>query len=164
MVIVDLGLVLALVRARSAYHFESGPFRADVDALPLPSGFLPDGARYRPPSAARCALVQFTSTLCPDCDLNWIVASRLSRNLQALGCQAIRLAPSPEQLPIRQALPGEAEVGWVRPDWLERLPRLEVEPTAMALGPGGSVVWYVVGTLTPADVRTAVARVKTSLR
>lgn len=162
--LIDLGLVCALTRARSTYHFESGPFRSGVSAIALPSGFLANTTPYRPPGTPRCALLQFTSTLCPDCNLNWIIASRLSRQIQSLGCQAIRLAPSPEQLPLRQAQPHEAEIGWITPDWLEQLPRLELEPTAIALGPGGKIVWYTVGELTLADVRAAVAKVQASLR
>ncbi|TAN24041.1 MAG: hypothetical protein EPN33_04275 [Acidobacteria bacterium] len=163
LVVIDLSLVLALMRTRSAYHFESGPFRSGVRAITLPSGFLADGTLYRPPSDRRCALLQYTSTLCPDCDLNWIVASRLSDQLQSLGCEAIRLAPSPEQLPLRQAQLHEIEIGWVRPSWLEKLPRLEMEPTAIALGPDGRIVWYTVGELSRGDVQAAIAKVRHAL-
>ncbi len=163
LLVTDLALAAAVVHARSVYHFTRGPFRAGLSAIRLPAGFLADNTPYDRPADPHCALIQFTSNLCPDCDLNWIVASGLSRSLQSLGCSAVRLAPSPEQLPTRQMQLQEAEVGWIKPDWLEQLPRLEMEPTAIALGPGGKIVWYKVGELSPRDVQMATARVRDAL-
>lgn len=162
--IADVVVLLGAARARRRYLFERGPIRAGVTAMGLPRGFLIGNEPYEPPARFRCALLQYTSVWCPSCDANWQRAAALSLRLTRMGCLSIRLAPSGAELPLRQAQPREVDLEAISPAWLENLPRLELEPTTIALGPGGRILWYSVGELSRTDVASAVAKVRAALR
>ncbi|MGH9487177.1 MAG: hypothetical protein ACRD04_06250 [Terriglobales bacterium] len=162
-VVADAFLLVAASRARRDYFFVRSPFRDRDATLAVPSGYKFDGAAFNLPSRPRCALIQFTSTLCLYCAENWQATVRLSQLAGNAGCTLVTLAPTPDQLPVRQAIPGQADLAWVGPEWLEGLPRLELEPTAFHLGPDGAVIWQAEGELTSSDIRAAMRRLRSAL-
>ncbi|MGH9487204.1 MAG: hypothetical protein ACRD04_06385 [Terriglobales bacterium] len=160
----DAGLVVVRAHAAALLRSASSPFAAVGEpVIPLPSGSLADGAAFAPQPGARCTLLEYRSSQCEYCLSERPVAIALARNLAHAGCALITLSPSLPELPLLVPRPRQREIVFVRPGWLEALPRLQLEPTTIVVGPGGRVLWYSIGALTPTYARAAERRLASAL-
>lgn len=161
-VALDAALVAGKQLAARELYAALSPFARAAGQIPLPAGYLSDGARYHPPQAFKCALLEYTSTECEYCRAGAPAAAELVQKAQARGCTTILISPAPSELPVRMP-PGQLALAYVAPKWLSLAPHLQLEPTTVLLAPGGRIAWYRTGELTARSVRQALARLRSAL-
>jgi hypothetical protein len=162
--IVALDVVLVAGRWAAGHELYGvlSPFSRTRGQIPLPVGYLSDGARYRPPQTFKCALLEYTSTECEYCRAGAPAAAKLEHEAGARGCTTLVISPAPNELPARMQ-PGQVALAYVAPQWLSLAPHLQLEPTTVLLAPGGKIAWYRTGELTARSVVQALARLRSAL-
>lgn len=160
--LANAALLAARMRSTDLLHDLRSPLRAGEATIALPSGFGLDGRAYTAPQAP-CALLQYRGSHCRYCVDEATVAAALANQLGSMGCSLLVLSPAPAETPLLPPRPARTELVFVSPQWLASLPYLQPEPATLAMGPGGVVVWYYVGELTPAAVEKAVRAVSSAL-
>lgn len=163
LVLVDFGLILRItLSARSG--------RADVsvlrDGMPARNGQTPaafDGMGVRIVDSPRNPVgwaVRYASRRCGYClsDAHWV---ELSSELRLLGVSVLVVLPRAEDefLPNQLTPPGVPQATFISMGWIERF-RLTFTPTLLVVDSRGRPVWQHEGTLTAADVTSALAAIR----
>jgi hypothetical protein len=166
LVVIDCGLVSAIVTARVQLHFvreRYGQAGTADSATPF-VGYREDGAAVRYDGAQPALAIWYASKTCPYCtrDLEW---DKLASQLQQRGVKIVILLPGSGLgfSPLETRPLGAEQAAFADGTWLGRYP-LSVTPTLLIFNRDQRLIWYKLGMLTSDDSKGALAALDKAIR